>query len=506
MSERALVRSPQAPHPEPMELLLARLPKPPARVLEVVVGAETGTPPLSAFGYAVTIVTATAELFASAMEPAVMRRVGGLEAPAESYDAVVFRESTHVLDPLVGFGKSYELLVDGGALLVLGQVGLRRTESGFDPHPLLEHLLRLGASCGFELVEQLAERNARLSGAEERDADGRYGYALLHFRKARASRWRVSYVREGDSPAVLDLFKTVFGHEMTPALWRWKYADGRGQATIAWRGDELVAHYAGVTRAILLFGVPQRAVQVCDVMVRPVDRGVLTRHGPFFLTAARFLELYTGYGTKHVIGFGFPNGRVMRLAEKLGLYGEVDRITEVTWEPLAAESAARVHIRPLDPARPKRERRIVGRLWARMSGDLGRAIVGIRDWGYLQYRYLHHPERRYDVVLISTWLTRRPQGIIVLRRDGESCELLDLVAPLENIPVLIECARSLTARWSATRLYCWVTHHHAQRFIETGGVPVDPDIHVPWCIAVSGPSVAELKDRWWLMSGDTEFR
>ncbi len=502
MSERALVWSPQAPHPEPMELLLARLPKPPARVLEVVAGVEPATPPLAAFGYAVTTVAPTAELFASPMEPSVIRRVGGLEAPAESYNAIVFRESTHSLDPLVGFGKSYELLVDGGTLLLLGQVGLRRTEPGIDPYALLEHLLRLGESCGFALVERLAE----LDTAQERDADGRHDYALLHFRKTRARRWRVSYVREGDFPAVFDLFKAVFGHEMTPALWRWKYADGRGQATIAWRGDELVAHYGGITRAILFFGVPQHAVQVCDVMVRPVDRSVLTTRGPFFLTAARFLELYTGYGAKHVIGFGFPNGRHMRLGEKLGLYGEVDRITEINWEPLVAASAKRMRIRLLDPARPKREQRIVDRLWAQMRGDLRHGIVGVRDWRYLLYRYLHHPEKRYDVILISTWLTRRPQGIIVLRRDGKSCELLDLVAPLENLPVLIECARRLTARWNAKRLYCWITHHHAPRFLETGGVPVDPDIHVPWCIAVSGPSVGELKDRWWLMSGDTEFR
>ncbi len=499
MSEPTLAPSSQALHCGPTEFLLAHLPKPPARVLEVVAGAETATSPLSAFGYTVTTIAAAEELLASAMEPPAVRHIGPLETSAESYDAIVFRESMPFLDPIVCFGKSYELLVDEGVLLMLGQVSLRRTEPGFDPYPFLEHLRCLGTSCGFALVEQLAQR-------DERDADSPYGQVLLHFRKAPVSRWRVSYVREADIPAVLDLFQTVFGHAMTPALWRWKYAAGRGQATIAWRGADLVAHYAGVTRAILLFGVPQHAVQVCDVMVRRADRGVLTRHGPFFLTAARFLERYTGYGAKHIIGFGFPNGRVMRLAETLGLYGEVDRITEINWEPLVTKFAARVHVRPLDPARPKRERRIIDRLWARMSGDLGRAIVGIRDWEYLQYRYLHHPEKRYDVLLISTRLTRRPQGVVVLHRDGDSCELMDLVAPLANIPVLITCARSLTARWNGVRLYCWVTHHYAQPFIETGGVPVDPDIHIPWCIAVSGPTVAELKDRWWLMSGDTDFR
>ena len=504
MSERALVRSLDAPHPESMELLVARLPPPPARVLEVIPRVATDTVALSAFGYAVTTVTVNAELFASPMKPSVVKHVGAREAPAKSYDAILFRESTRFLDPLVGFGKSYELLVDGGTLLMLGQVTLRRTDVGFDPYPLLEYLCRLGAACGFELVEQLGELGT-LRDAAVRDTDRHYDYALLHFRKTRASRWRVSYVREGDVPAVLDLFRTVFGHEMTSTLWRWKYADSRGQAAIAWRGDELVAHYAGVTRVILMFGVPQSAIQICDVMVRPVDRGVLTTRGAFYLTAARFLELNSGHGTKHFLAFGFPNRRHLRLAQKLGLYGEVDKITEINWGPLAGNPSARVHVRSLDSSNPKREQRIVDRLWAQMRGDLQDGIVGVRDWGYLQYRYLQHPEKRYDVALISTWLTRRPQGIVVLRHEGESCELMDLVAPLENIPLLIECARSLTARWNATRLYCWVTHHHAQRFTETGGVPADPDIPVP-CYALSGPSVDELRDRWWLMSGDTEFR
>ncbi|MBK6295889.1 MAG: GNAT family N-acetyltransferase [Rhodoferax sp.] len=118
-----------------------------------------------------------------------------------------------------------------------------------------------------------------------------------------------------------ELFQVVFGTPMSDALWHWKYANGRGVAMGVWNvQDELVAHYAGFPRQVLMFGKPVTAMQMGDVMVRPNERGTLSRKGPFFLATSAFLTRYVGYDQAALLGYGFPNDRHMQLGAKRGLY------------------------------------------------------------------------------------------------------------------------------------------------------------------------------------------
>ena len=157
-------------------------------------------------------------------------------------------------------------------------------------------------------------------------------------------------------PAVLDLFENTFHHSMTPATWQWKYGHHSGYQIGVWRDDQLIAHYGGCGRRILFFGQPQHAVQIADVMVNSNDRGILTKTGPFFLMAATFPERFVGYGKPFLVGFGFPNERAMKVAERHGLYAEVGCMTEFCWPSLPKlplKPAARcisLTIMPMPPA------------------------------------------------------------------------------------------------------------------------------------------------------------
>ncbi|TRZ70650.1 MAG: GNAT family N-acetyltransferase, partial [Rhodocyclaceae bacterium] len=282
------------------------------------------------------------------------------------FDVVIFQESSQYIDPLVIFGKALRLLAENGHLIILDEVALKRTEFGHEGLHLLQTLLLLSRQFGFEvvqnvdlsakaaptldyllrIVEQHRERiisdlgcsaeqiNAlNISNSKYRDKylEGRFGYAFLHFRKLRIPRWRLEYGGEARSEAIRGLFQEVFGHPMSKELWRWKYSDHRGCSLVTWKDDELVAHYGGMARLVDFFAEPRTVVQIGDVMVHPSEQGVLTKKGSFYLTASAFFELKVGYGREYAASFGFPNERAMRLAQTLGLYGEVDRMVEMTW-------------------------------------------------------------------------------------------------------------------------------------------------------------------------------
>ncbi len=323
-------------------------------------------------------------------------------------------------------------------------------------------------------------------------------------RYARAPRWRLDLLREQDFADFSALFKKTFNTEISEALWRWKYAEGRGHGVIARRGDKIVAHYGSTRRRALFLDRPITALQMCDVMVDPGERGVMTKQGAFFLTTATILEILLGLQSVD-LPFGFPNARACRIGERLGLYAEVGRVMEVRWTASSSRPRLRTRLRAVD-THDARDRALVERLWSAMRKDLRDAILVVRDWDYLTYRYLDHPEHHYDVLLVTSRLTGKPMGLLVLRRTGDSAALLDLVAPLRNIPLLIDQARRMAGLWGLESLFCWITQQHLGRFLAPGASVTDPDVVVPTNVWVEGPSVEELRDRWWLMAGDTEFR
>jgi hypothetical protein len=288
----------------------------------------------------------------------------------------------------------------------------------------------------------------------------------------------------------------VFGQTMSPEFWRWKYGEGRGQAVIARRQGQVVAHYGGITRSILYFGQSRTALQICDVMVDPAERGVLTRRGAFFLTAASFAEL-----NPSALGFGFPNKRAMQLAQQLGLYEEVGTLTEIHWRPAQESARAWTRIRPLD----HQHGCVFDKLWRRMRYDLNEAIAGVRDHTYMKHRYLAHPVKRYDVLLASDFFGARALGIVVLSHDNTSCELLDIVGPLKNIQRLIRAARTIAHRWGVVDLFCWITSAHARLFLGAEAEQRDPQVSIPISSWNEGPPAEQVRGRWWLMGGDTDF-
>lgn len=402
-----------------------------------------------------------------------------------SFSGVLVTGLSPRVHPLALFEQLIPWLAEDAVVVLSGP---EATDPSQRTRNWLEFVVAIATRCGF--TEQPWEQVA------PREPDGHFVRVL---QRTQEPRWQLHHVRQSDFDGIATLFEEVFGHPLSRDLWDWKYGQGRGNAVTAARHGAVIAHYGGIYREVLLCGEPQWVFQICDVMVHPKERGVMTRQGPFLLTAATSAEVYGP------LGFGFPNSRAMLVAEKMGLYTEVGQMVSLRWEPAAPGYRWRTRARALvrhDSADQAR----VDALWSAMARDLRDDVVGVRDWRYLEARYFSHPHNHYEILLVTSRWTGKPLGVAVLRRLEDACELLDVIAPLDNIPLLIDQARRVTGLWGLGRLYCWITKNQTHRFAICNGFEEGLNISIPTSSWTHDDRANVFKDRWWLMSGDTDFR
>lgn len=467
------------------------LPAPSASVLLSGAKPDDVASQLVALGYNVISVTPTSaagEVGASDATIATMRQLTDTGAIV----ALVLVDYRPATEPLTLFNSAFECLSVGGALVL-------RLPASSDAitHSIGEqqigYLQAIAQRCGFEAIASSALPRVIVNGA-----------VVVALRKvARPPRWRLVPLLPGDIDQFIDLFQEAFNTTISADLWQWKYGEGRGRSLLVRRAGKAVAHYGATLRSALFQGHPYTALQVCDVMVEPRERGVMTKKGATFLMTATFLEIYLGLQSFHA-AFGFPSRRSARLGEKLGLYAEVGKMMEMRWTAMPDRPRVRTRLRWLRPCNAA-DAMIVDRLWFRMSYDLREAIVVVRDWNYLKYRYFDHPHHKYEVILVTKRFSGAPLGIVVLRKLDTEVELLDVVAPLKNLTLLVDHARRLTGRWELTTIFCWITKPHTGFLGERAAQVRDLDISVPTNAWVPGLPAEELRDKWWLMSGDTDF-
>ncbi len=317
------------------------------------------------------------------------------------------------------------------------------------------------------------------------------------------ARWSVDWARPADEMALLELFGRAFGHEMPAAQWRWKYTGLDPMGSLVRRGGRPVAFYGGIPREIRFFGMPLTAVQISDAMVDPVERGVLTRRGPFFLAATAFAERFVGPGRAYALAFGFPSERHCRLAERLGVYARVDEMLEASWPALPGRPGLFERARPLT----LKQLDVVDWLWKKMAERLTGAAVAVRNGAHIRHRFLEHPTIGYLAFLVTQRFTGAAIGLVVLRDHGESgIELLDVVAPPQSLPPLVVVARRVAGRLGRQKVFAWLTPTAAAAFAGSRPTLAPAGVPVPTIIWSSSPDLEKLRGHWWMTGGDTDFR
>ncbi|MDP3619285.1 MAG: GNAT family N-acetyltransferase [Ramlibacter sp.] len=323
--------------------------------------------------------------------------------------------------------------------------------------------------------------------------------------RERVPRWTPGWVEHRHFEQWMALFEAAFGYRMATDLWRWKYRRNPLPGMGAWRNGELVAFYGGMTREVRRFGgPPEPAMQIGDVMTRPDERAVITRTGPFQLAASTYMERNGGHDLPSLLGYGFPTDKALKVAQRLGLYEQIDQMMEVAWEPDPTSESWLTQSVPVTQA----HRGVVDRLWSSMKEHFKTSLVGERDWSYLTDRYGTHPVNHYELLLVRHRITHRAKGVIALRDRGEGggVEVMDLMGDPDDWPELVRTIRRWTARKGRHRAYLWVTESHV-RLLESTQPRVAPlEALVPANIWTPAATVDELKGRWWLTGGDTDFR
>lgn len=526
----------------------------PCRVLEVGIGVGTTLRRLGLAGFRAVGITPDAEQVAEVMRRCASTldaRVSTLEAlPAqpEPFDAMLLQESAQYIEPLALFEAADRLLADESCIVVMDEFALQRPHAQAAGLHLHAHFVALARRMGWDvehdedvsaqaattvsvMASLLGRRRAELVadlGLQPECIDGlidaarryhacyahgHYGYRILRLRRHRRPALRLGAVGADRSAAMRALFERVFGRPLSAAEWHWKYGDGRGHAVGLWRGDELLAHYGEVTRKVLVDGRVERAAQVGDVMVLPGANAGLGRQGVLHQVSSTLLEQQIGWGTPHLLGFGFPNARAMRVAERLGLYAAVDAVVQLEWPSGGPQRGAdRLwRVREVDLARlddASDDARLLRDAWQRMAADLPRSILPLRDPAWLRHRYGGRPGVSYRAWVLRHRLGLQPPGALILREHAGHAELMDLVGSPRIWPLLLRQARRMAAARGHARLLLWITQSHVGHLGEQGleAQRLEVDVTVPSSVHTPGPAPAELRGRWLLTGGDTDFR
>jgi hypothetical protein len=426
---------------------------------------------------------------------------GGDMSGAKTWPLIALDEISRTGDLLEAFETAGRMQDEKGLVVILDWFVPQRTAAGPCPGLVWRQVEGLAGRFGYGVVAKRVI-GSTLGG----DAPEQWLVALA---RRRRPRWRPGYVAAEQSTAMRELFARVFGHPMSAEHWAWKYGECRGCGVGVWREDgRLVGHYGGVSRDILLFGVPSRALQVGDVMVDPCERGALSRRGVLFIAASTLLEREVGYGAPHLLGVGFPNARANRLPALLGLYDTgLGRMMAVCWPARRTRPGLRIRLRPLDPASAAGGE-VIESCWRAMAKSLPENVIGVRDAAYVRHRYLRHPENRYRFFVVRRRLGGAPVGVLVMHRlDDRRCELMDAIGSRDRMSLLAAQAQRAAAVIGCGELVAWLVDNIVPAFgVGPEARIEDLDIAIPGNAWSDGPKKPEIAGRWWLTGGDTDFR
>lgn len=309
-----------------------------------------------------------------------------------------------------------------------------------------------------------------------------------------------------DLSLIRPLFRQIFGADISTEMLAWKYGEGRGRSYGAFAQDgTLLAHCGVFYRSALADGQSCRIAQLGDLMALPGRVGGLSRFSsPFSLLIRKVLDDLPGQSNPDGLAFGFPSDRAMRLGEHLGLFAAIDRMWELVFTPLPASWRAD-RVVPMAFS-DKAFTDTANHLWQQMASTHGKDLVGVRDAAYLLQRYSRHPSHQYGCHLVSTRWWDRPLGLLFSRMDGEQCELLDILAHPSNMERVLQTARQRMAVWGAVTMKLWLTERYTKLYCPLADSHSQLEFRIMANPYSSAGHPERFAGRWWLTSGDTDYR
>lgn len=522
------------------ELVLSRLPAPPARVLEIGPGLGTTAAKLTSLGYDVTAITPDAAQVEIARQraPAADFHVQAFEQFSviegdPGFDVILLQESSQYLDTLFLFQRAWQLLREDGCVLILDEFGLNRSEKDLSGAlPMRQHVVRQASQSGFGLEElmdlsssaaptvdyllkhirqyrpqllaelpvtdeHLDSLIADLEAYRGRYREGRYGYALLQFRRLSKPKTELRLL---ETPQQITALYPHLSHrhseQLPQALWDWRYAQLPGRAASAWQGLDLNSFCGMQVRHLVRNHQPLHALQVQDWLSEAsaeLDQSALQ-------CCLTLLERWTGYACAYELGLGFFSHAMLRELEKQKMFR---RNTAVYQYRLHADIGYPQFSTRIKHLKPEQDADKINQLWAEMQSEFTDALLGVRDWANIQYRYEQYPCAHADMYILSQRFTGKPLALLVLRRvDEQTCELIDYVGSLQHIEHALTQSQRIAARWGCEHLIFRYSGAFSQQLPMLSDKAELQDYSLAFSCWNPGPDVGEL--RYWFSGGDID--
>jgi len=140
------------------DLFFLQLPACPCRILEVGIGLGTTLSKLVKAGYDATGITPDENQINYAKNrygenlPVFCQR---LDFTSPKFDLIIFQESAQYIDTTILFRKASDLLTDGGQLIIMDELSLRKCSLSDPGLPWVDDYISLGSTLGFEKIKQL---------------------------------------------------------------------------------------------------------------------------------------------------------------------------------------------------------------------------------------------------------------------------------------------------------------------------------------------------------------
>jgi len=549
------------------DLVLARLPPPPARVLDVGCGLGLMAGELAGLGYSVTAIAPAPALiaYATAQHPGPVYHACGFldEHPAvlapSQYDVLLFQESLQYFPELsLVFERAAQLLEPTlGRLVICDEVSYdAQTRQSSAVHEVREiercfaevgfyarHHQRLGTqvapTCA-QVLNAFADHHETLAALYPDDPQGSanllayysqgwlqqqdwyrrgcFGYELWELR---ASGYQIHGYRRGDEYRILDAFQSVFGVSRRESHWRWKFEHnpfGGPDVSMVWDGALLVAHYTAYPVPVWLSGrASALTYQVGDTLTHPAYRGVGKGQTSLLARAYRhFAQIH--WEGQVPFSYGFNTDKIQRFGQLFLNYHPVAPVYEwsLTGAALQAIPAKLGWKNWLQGYRVECTETVGD--WADTVFVQAREAYGwliARTAAYLRWRYQENPDFRYYFFVVyrrhqpmGWWLGRLEQGRLLM---GDALFIPNpQVARAARIGLSVALEHMQHTDCTVTEVQGWFSQTPTW-WVDTlralGFTPQRQHQHLDFCVRSfnQGPTEEELGKNFYFTHGDSDL-
>ncbi|MDH5202642.1 MAG: GNAT family N-acetyltransferase [Nitrospirota bacterium] len=304
--------------------------------------------------------------------------------------------------------------------------------------------------------------------------------------------------KPGDEQGIINLFKEIFKREMTLEEWQWKYT-GRGNKKVyssvtVNENNQIVAHYGGIPHRMMYQGREVYGLAIGDVMVQPHYREFkLFRELAALVPDEAAIDGF-------ILGYGFPQERLLRLSEKLGLYEKIEDVFEANKEVQFHKNMNRL-LYKFFPMTYDDKR--IDILWESVKKDFGLSVV--RDREYLKWRYEKHPLFSYELWGLRKRWGRRLQGLAVLRKEEDKMLIIDFVVSDNLFSILFQKIENYAFSLGKKNLSLWHPEYLTDKLTELGFSINKTVTCIPRTTHEKGLKKEDLKGKFFYTMGDTDF-